>query len=260
LTLPQFINLGPAERTLPITAADVYSIVEGLDDPRTPGAPVPAIVKWINDELDVLPSLLTNEEEHPLRITIFGAHANVSNALRPKSHKDLSSCMELAGVPTLGDKWIAIPGKGKTPLIDYWDGVEFSSLKAVIDVMSIVDVCRTLTVTCSPAHGMVARENQIFDIIIITGKTHKECFEYVKTKLRNNGQRIRIVVSKDSDNTLMTEKDRSITEVGEADPQRGPSIYDPEWHHTGYQNIISACRNSQLVSDLERQVKELLKL
>ena len=260
LTLPQFINLGPAERILPITTAEVHAIDDVLDDPRAPGTPVPTIVKWVNDELDILPSLLSNEEEHPLRITLSGAHAKVSNALRQKDQRDLSNFMELAGVPIPGDKWIAVAGRGKIPLIDYWDGVELTSLKAVIDVMSIVDVCRPLTVTCSPAHGVVARGNQIFDIIIVTGKTHKECFEYVKTKLRNNGQRIRIVITKDTDNTLVTNKDRSITDVGEADPERGPNIYDPEWHHSGHQNIISGCRDSQLVSDLARQVKELLKL
>jgi hypothetical protein len=259
LTLPQFINLGPGGRALPIKGADVYAIDHGLDDRRTPGAPVPAIVKWINDELDTLPNLLANEEHHPLRATLSQTCSNVCNEVRQQGEGNLLTCMELAAVRIRGNKWICVSGR-EMPLVDYWDQVESACLKAVIDVMSVVDACRELMVTCAPVHGMVVRDHQIFDIIVVTGTTHKECFEYVKSKLKSNGQRIRIIVTKDSNNTLVTDKDKSITVVSEADPQKGPSIYDPEWHHGGHQNIISACRDSDLMSDLDRQIKELLKL
>jgi hypothetical protein len=264
LTLPQFIDLGPTNRALPLTSADVHSIDQGFDDRRTPGAPVPAIVKWLKDQVDLLPTLLVNEENHPLKPTLSQSQSKVSAELRVKNQNELGTCMELAAVripgkPMPGKKSISVSGR-EIQNVDYWDEVESAYLKGIIDVLSIIAACRSLTVTCLPCHAVVVSDNQIFDIIIVTGKSHKECFEYIKSEVRSNGQRIRVVVSRDRDNTLVTERDKSITVVQQANPEKGPIIYDPEWHHVGYQNIISTSRACQLVSELDQQIKELLKL
>lgn len=264
LTLPQFIDLGPTNRALPLTSADVHPIDQEWDDRRTPGAPVPAIVKWLNDEVDFLPTLFGNEENHPLKPTLSQSQSKVSAELRVKNQNELGTCMELAAVripgkPMPGRKSISVSGR-EIQNIDYWDEVESAYLKGIIHVLSIIATCRPLTVTCLPCHAVVVSDNQIFDIIIVTGKSHKECFEYIKSEVRSNGQRIRVVISRDHDNTLVTDRDKSITVVQQANPEKGPNIYDPEWHHVGYQNIISTSRACQLVSELDQQIKELLKL
>jgi len=262
LTLPQFINLGVADRSLPIRNAEVHPISAEAQDPRTPGASVPAIVKWVNDQLDVIPTILTNEVGHPLRPALEESHREISGLLRQKPDKALLNCMDLAADSTSADKWIEVAGRGPVHLVDYWDGIEAACLKAVVHILSIIRAYRMLEVSCIPAHAVMIIENQVYDLVVINGKTHQSGFEYVKDKLGSSGQRIRIVVTQDSGNTILPDRDKPITSASEPDATKGPNITDPgtSWRHCGHQNIVSACFNSQAIPELTQSVTALFRL
>src|SRR5262249_41060863 len=53
--IPNFVVADPTDRTAALIQAEILSLSGPTDDPRIPGAPVPAIVKWTNDELDTVP-------------------------------------------------------------------------------------------------------------------------------------------------------------------------------------------------------------
>lgn len=261
LTLPQFINLGVTDRSLPIRRADVHAISAEARDPRTPGGAVPAIIKWVNDQLDKLPSILTNEVAHPLRPALQESHRQISDSLRHKTDRALLRCMNLAAESMSTDKRIKVAGR-PVQLIDYWDRTETECLKAVVYILSIIRAYRTLEVSCIPAHAVMNVENQVYDLVVVNGKTHQSGFEYAKATLGSSGQRIRIVVTQDSGNTILPDRDKPITSANEADATRGPNITDPgtSWRHCGHQNIVSACFNSQAIPELTQSVTALFRL
>ena len=261
LTLPQFIHLGAPERSLPIRRADVYSVDEGIQDPRIPGLPVPAIIKWVNDQMDILPSLLTDEVEHPLRTAIGTSHLEISALLKQATDRGLLNLMDLAAESIPKEKWLNVAGR-PVHLIDNWDRAESECLKAVVYILSIIRACRPLNVTCEPAHAVIYVENQVYDIIVVSGKTHQISIEHAIKKLAGSGQRIRIVITKDSGNTMLPERDKPITSADTPDASKGPNITDPDtsWRHCGHQNVVSTCFVSSALSDLEQRLRGLFKL
>lgn len=261
LTLPQFINLGAADRSLPIKRADVHSVDPGVQDARVPGGPVPAIVKWVNDQLDILPSLLAAEENHPLKKAIEGSHVEISGLVKRESDRWLLNCMDLAAVSIAKEKWLTVGGR-PVHLIDNWDGAESEDLKAVVYVLSIIRACRSLDIASEPAHAVIYTEKQVYDIIVVSGKTHQASLEHVIKRLGSSGQRIRIVITRDSANTMLPERDKPITSADGVDATKGPNITDPDtsWRHCGHQNVVSTCYGSAAIPQLEQRLRRLFKL
>ncbi len=63
---PGSVAAGAANRAIAVERAELFPIGD-VNDPRVPSAAVPASVKWLNDELDDLPSLATILGTAPLK-------------------------------------------------------------------------------------------------------------------------------------------------------------------------------------------------
>lgn len=255
---PSFVNLGPVDRCFPIDEAIVYPIDDGIDDPRTPSKPVPASVKWVNDQLDRIAPVLENE--HPLKENIARAHKGVSDEIRRQQAQILCRYIEIASFKfeKEKDKWIKIEGR-KIHNVDNWDENERKALEIVVYSLSIMKAWKPLEVSNSPAHATLKIQDKIIDVIVVFGKDHTKCYEYAEHEYSVSGQRFVIVVTHDGRSSLSEKHRDSIYDV-KYDGSRGPNIADPgsRFYHFGYQNLIDACFHSQSLEELDGKLSEIM--
>jgi len=258
--LPQFVILGPADRCLPIDEAVVHAIDDGIDDPRIPSRPVPASVKWTNDKLDTSIPLLDDERVHPLKDNIAKAHRDVSEKIRKQADGFLRRYIIMASceIEKEKDKWIEIGGR-KICNVDNWGENEGQNLETVVYSLSIMKVCKPLKVEDSRAHATLVIQDKVIDVIIVSGKTHEECFKYAKDKYSGSGQRFVVVVTNNGRSSLPERCRDSIYDT-KYDSSRGPHIADPSsrFYHCGYQNLIDSCFYSRSFKELNGKVSEIM--
>jgi hypothetical protein len=114
------MNVGVAGRSLPLKRANVHAIVPDPADPRSPGTGVPASVKWLNDQLDDLPS----PEKHLGGSTIADsmpvAHQTNAAAVRQIDGAQIESRMATVTCPSFNTK----PPQS----VDFWDIAKAAAL------------------------------------------------------------------------------------------------------------------------------------
>jgi hypothetical protein len=252
--------LGPADRCLPIDKAVVHAIDDGIDDPRIPSRPVPASVKWTNDKLDTSIPLLEDERVHPLKDNIAKAHRDVSEEIRKQPDGFLRRYIVMSSceIENEKDKWIEIGGR-EICNVDNWDENEGQNLETVVYSLSIMKVCKPLKVEGSRAHATLGIQDKVIDVIIVSGKTHEECFKYAKDKYSGSGQRFVVVVTNNGRSSLPERCRDSIYDT-KYDSSRGPHIADPSsrFYHCGYQNLIDSCFRSRSFKELNSEVSEIM--
>jgi hypothetical protein len=247
---------------IPLGPAIVYSIDttdKEYEDPRTQGKQVPASVKWINDCLDVCDFLLKNEYSHPLEDILKKSHDFVCKSMRNKSDRFLCKSIELvsSGIDKENDKWTEI---GEFPNVENWGEKEQKGLETVIYSLSILKACKSLEIKDSIAHAAIVIGTKIIDVVIVFGKTHSECLDHAKIKYVGDGRRFVLLVTRDSNNTLLHKKDKSILENIKEGIENYPDITDPYsgWRYCGYQNLVDGCFSSKELEELKGKITEVL--
>lgn len=265
--LPSSINLGSGDRCWPIDEAIVYAIDDGIDDARAQSRPVPASVKWTNDQLDGIGPFRENERVNPLKNVIKKAHEDLCEEIRRKSGEFLCKYVVMSSceIQKEKDKLIKIEGR-KIHNVDNWDESEEQNLKTIVYSLSIMKVCRTLEVTNSLVHATMKIQDRIIDIIVVSGETHEKCSKYAKSQYMGSDQRLVIVVTRDIDNTLREKirekKFKSIFESEEQSTEKDPNITDPDsrFNCCGYQNLLTSFSRSKNLSELNSRITEVVKV
>lgn len=259
--LPAFISGGPEGRCLPIEEAYVYAIDDETSDPRIPNGPVPASIKWINDEMDFIDHLLINHPTHPLKAQIETVFHNISYALRRSSDDYIRQSIEWA---TVGyDKRIKLTEKIWVHDVDNWNDEEKKSLAVLVHLLTILSLCKAVSITGAPAHATMQIGDDIIDIFVVSGcKTHQEGLLHA-TKFVSGASRYALVITDaEHDFMLPTERERDIFEARpEISGDRGPRFGEPSSRliHCGYQNVKEVCSSHDL-SALAAKVDELIGL
>jgi len=263
--IPAIVRRTPATRMIPINPAIVHSVdasIGGIEeDPRTPGSEVPASVKWVNDCLDTIHFVLRNNGSHPFRNEIKDSHDTVCKEIRRECDEFLCRYITMASceIEKGKDKWIEMESR-KIHNVDNWNENEQKALETVVYSLSIMKVCKPLGVNGSPAHATIKIRDKVIDVIVVSGKTHEECFKYAKKEYPGSGQRFVVVFTHDGKSSL-PERHRkgSILDV-EHDSSRGPHVADPSssYYHCGYQNLIDSCFHSQSLEELDGKVSEIM--
>jgi len=252
---PSFINVGPTGRSFIIDKANIHPVDERTDDPRVPSKPVAASVKWVNDQLDDIKSVLHHEGGNPLRGEIEQKYEEVSKAIRQCNDSSIVKCLEQALCTY--NKWIHI-GERKVHDVDDWDEREKTGLEKLIHSLSIIKTCKPLEVFNTVAHGTMKKEANVIDVIVISdGETHEVCFEHAKKHYLGSEQRFVIVVTDDGKSSLPI---RGSIMAVEYDRSHGPYIPDPEsrFTHCGYRNLIDACFHSRTIRELDRKISKII--
>jgi hypothetical protein len=207
---PSCIGYDVSDRCLPIENAIVHSIDKDFNDPRVPGLPVPASIKWVNDELD---EIRYPNTEDVIRNDVTIAYNSIISEMRLGSGEYLQRSLNIATNREDGPD-----AERKKNIVDIWSDEETESLKTIVNSLSVISCMYTLSIKNSPAHAILTTEdNSVFDIVIVSGQTnnlHKDNLAHIEKVFPNKhnlDQRKVIVVSRaDTDHSSTISREKNI--------------------------------------------------
>lgn len=252
---PASLEFGAAGATLPLLNPFVFSL-DGTADRRTPSGPVAASVKWMNDQLDILPKLSMYHPQIPLAQVSNAIHDQTVLALRQESGQRIERGIDIANqrpIPEDADEHQEI-------VADEWGQAQLQALEHLVHSLIIVSAGSP-----PPAYGNETAHAEILlngvslDFVAIRGNLHEDCLKY-REFLLGVPRKPTLLVTRDHDNTPWLRREGSIlqTEAPELGQER--NITDPSsaLFHLGYSNILTAFRNSQNAIDLPGAINAAL--
>jgi hypothetical protein len=230
---PSSLNAGAAGKAIALENAFVFPLA-GPVDPRTPSAPVPACVKWLNDELDDLPALSAGYPGAPLAAAADANHGQTIAALRAIPPDCAANTVKLA---TQGSK---------AKHADEWDHTESEALQHLVHTLDIMGLAFVPSVLAAhPAHATVEINNQTVDLLAIRGASHEGCVEHSKAFLPLPRRQV-LLVSRDPDNNPWKKKFGSFLEPQSTPPGGERNFTDPAGGslHLGYRQLLDVFQHS----------------
>jgi len=240
---PSSLAPGAAGKTIALQNAFVFPL-NGTNDPRTPATLVPADVKWLNDELDDVPSLSVRYSSAVLASQAEATHHTSVAKLRELSPHAATRTVKLAAEESKADH------------ADDWGSVESLALQHVVHTLDIVAIgYPQLSVGPEGAHAAVSMNNNTIDLLAIRGASHERCIEHAKT-FSIHPQRQRLLVSRDPDNTSWEPRFDSILETQKQRLGQDRNITDPASGslHLTYQELLEIFRRSTTNAGVERAI------
>ncbi len=223
---PASLTAGAAGRACAVENASVFPLAG--PDPRAPSAPVPACVKWLNDELDGLPGLSASYPTTALAPQSDIAHRKTVAELRTISPQSATNTMKMAATDSTAED------------ADHWDQAEAEALEHLVHTLDIIGIGFTnTTVGADPAHAAVVMNNQTVDILAIRGYSHEGCLEHSKSFLPLPRRQV-LLISRDRDNNSWRQKFGSFLDPENAKLGQERNITDPASGllHLGYRNLL----------------------
>ena len=234
---------GPAGRAYAVENAGVYPI-SGPTEPRAPAGPVASSIKWLNDELDLLPSLSAAYQAAPLVAQADTSHQRVVAALRGIPSQSATHVVKLAA------------RESSAADADAWDHTEAEALKHLVHTLEIIGIACTLpTIGVDLAHASMVMKGKPIDVIAVQGASHQGCIEHSKRFIRSPQCQL-LLVSRDQDNTNWQQRLGSFLQPDRQEPGDEPKITDPASGslYLGYQNLLEIFRHSDTPAALERGI------
>ncbi|MBU0714209.1 MAG: hypothetical protein KJ964_02490 [Verrucomicrobia bacterium] len=249
---PNSLNDGTAGKTIALANASVFPL-NGIVDPRVPGTAVPACVKWLNDELDILPSLSLQYPIAQLAHQVDAVHHTTITALRKIPAKSAEHAVKLAATES---KVKLATGELKYKHADEWEDAEAKAVEHLVHTLDIIGLgFPNPTVGADPAHATAVMNGQMVDLLVISGNTHEECIDHAKTFSLLPRRQV-LLVSRDRDNIPWRKKYGSILEIETAHLGQERRITDPQAGtlHLGYERLLNIFRNSPTPSSLQGMI------
>jgi len=237
---PASIIAGAAGRRFAIDNAFEFPLL-GMNEPRTPSAPVPACVKWLNDELDELPRLSAKNQGAPLIAESDTVHQQIVAALRTISPQSISNAVKLAAQ------------ESKAKHADEWNHTEVTALEHLVHTLDILRLgYDSLVVGASHAHATVVMNTQTIDLLAIRGASHEDCIEHSK-QFPPLPRRQVLLISRDHDNNHWKQRLGSFLQP--INPQLGQerNITDTTSGtlHLGYRKLLDIFQQSTTGVDVQ---------
>ena len=236
-TLPQ----GSAGRRIALCEPTVHPF-NGTHDPRAPSGAVPAVVKWMNDELDEpSKSLATKYTNLPLTSAAGAAHERAVGELRKLEAEALGSTLNFASITAC---------KG-TP--DEWKVGEVHALKHLLHTFSILDVAHyPATFHGNGAQATIMKGETSLEVIAVMGASHEDCDKHVLNYLpAHRGQLV--IISRDEDNNPWDPRFKSIYDQVPDEPSTEAKFTQPTSAiiRVGYRDMLDAYRNAANEAELK---------
>jgi hypothetical protein len=234
---PNSLTAGPAGRTIALENAFVLPL-NGASDPRAPADSVPACIKWLNDELDQIPSLSVSYSTAPLASFADATHQRTVDTLRQLSPQSTATAVKLASQ------------QSEATHADDWDRTECDALTHVVHTLDIVTLGSTApTVAGEPVHAAVAINSQTVDLLAIRGESHEDCLKHYQ-RLLPLPRRQTLLVSRDPDNNPWHRRLGSILQPDTRRLGQDRNITDPESGllHLGYRNLLDIFQTTAALS------------
>ena len=239
---PSWVQLGAAGRSHAAENAVVHAL-DGREHVLAPGTAVAAVVKWINDQLDEMDTIIPNHTAE-LEEDLASARSAVVAALRRGDSTDLDEVMRLS-----------TPDTSDNP--DEWNEAQGAGLSHVVHSLQIAAIGATLvSVGEEKVHGVIGCNGQCFDLLAVRGQTHQACVAHVVTRYGRRQRRHLLLVSRDRDNTFWDRREDSILRRRAPDPReerRFTDVRNPSYH-VGYQNLIGILSSADSVQNVAERL------
>ena len=233
LHIPRFIQPDATDRHEPVEDAEVHCL-DGRSDPRVPDGPVPAIVKWVNDELDDLPCYvrLVSLASDDVRDRTIEWHESCVKEYRVLHDRNLQERMDYSAASKTGTEE-QVSETAWCP--DLWETTESQALAHQIHTLALLRSACDVIIEGATLHGTLMHNEKPVEVVAIRGKTHAEIHAYAKNRLRDVNHRT-IVISLDEAVSQINSKElEDITNIDEpqnrddikfTDPVAGRRLYD----------------------------------
>ena len=219
--IPTYVVPNSTDRTAPLELAEVFPFNPPIDDPRIPGASVSAVIKWTNDELDVIPDLATSYfQGQELDTPVRNAHQAVISSYRRLPSQDLAQkvhCATAARVLELARD--CDPASDA----DDWNTRERTGLRHVMHSLTLIGSVASIDAASSPLHARHTANG--VEIATICGTSHALCMRALTAIAQRTYSPI-LFVSRDDNN--MEQLPRELESF--VDPRQGAGVKFTDSH------------------------------
>lgn len=241
--VPDFVERNAASKIHAIHIGCVHTLDDsGPTDPRAPNGQVSCSVKWVNDALDQLRVLPHPDNASQVATGTQPVHNENVAAIRPLDGRRLTRSIELA-TQTTALRTIPDP--------ESWGSMQSEALETIVDCLDILALAYAPPdVAASTCHATLTANGHSFDVVVVRGKSHELCAEYVRHRALPEVRKRLLVVSRDQDNTVLRAKHKRIFDVSVhdgADPKvtsAGQPVY------MAFQEILDAYQTSSTPAEL----------
>jgi hypothetical protein len=248
IRVPQFVVPSVADRTPPVTTAEVFGLDENRsDDPRLPDAPVPASIKWVNDELDQVDSIAKSDLHHSaLKSPVQNSYDSLVQEVRVLSAGEIEKKIRLSSALEETDWKAFISGFHSD--VDEWEHGERNGLIHILSTLSILGICHSVKVTNGWLHAKIQTPDIILYIVAVIGATHEKCRQHFDRAVNVPSIDPVIFVTQNMGNSRPS-------------PQECRKITDPEDDHAirwiDYSTMLQECIDADSVERLNEKLKKL---
>ena len=214
--IPASVVANPTDRTTGLVEAQIYPLVGDSADPRIPNGPVPAVVKWVNDELDAV----TDAEftGTAIEADFKASHARTVQAYRHLQSQDLARRVDGACAKRVQKREKSgAAGAHIDPAADVdtaWDTDERGSLQHVIQSLALIDGAAALDTGGAQLHARYPVRG--VEIGAIQGPKHADCVPAFKLWADKTHSAV-LFVSRDENNlTVLDREVHNFTDPGGA--------------------------------------------
>lgn len=227
--VPAYVVPDSTDRSRLLEHAAVFSFDGGAGEPRLPGEPVPAVVKWANDELDEVPKLAESLFiGHDLQGSVRNAQEFVVTGYRNVKAQFLANRIHASAAERSLKSKVPDPASD----VDDWDVCERGGLHHVVQSLTLVRSVAEIDATEAQLHGR--HEQHGVEIAAISGQTHEDCIKAFPLWARQTHSPI-LLVSKDALNVVPLPREVESF----ADPRKGAGV-----KFIDLQTLLSKARNS----------------
>jgi hypothetical protein len=238
---PSTLPYGSAGRQFALREPTVHPF-DGVLAPRAPGVAVPAVVKWMNDELDEDSKSLGTKDTHlPLTAVAAAAHQRTVGELRTLQADALDTTVNFASLTAC---------KGT---VDEWKTGERDAVQHLLHTFSILDVGQyPATFHGNGAQATIMRGETSLEVIAVMGASHEDCDKHVLNRLPTHRGQL-VIISRDEDNNPWDPRFKSIFDQVPNEPSTEAKFTQPTSAiiRVGYRYVLDAYRNAANEDELK---------
>lgn len=212
--VPASVVANPTDRTAGVVEAKIYPLVGDSIDPRIPGGPVPAVVKWANDELDMLTDVEFTGTV--IEADFKTSHVRTVQAYRQMQSQDLARRIDGACAKRV-QKCEKNASANTDPAADIdtaWDVDERGSLQHVIQALTLIDGVAALDIGGAQLHARYPVKG--VEIGAARGPQHADCVPAFKLWAGKTHSPVLLVSRDDNNMPVLSREVENFTDPGGA--------------------------------------------